>query len=88
MTLVTSVDDVNAKVAIMTYPNPTTNNINIKSDTKIDAVAVYGLNGQLVKTVQVNANTAVIEVNNLAKGTYVFDIKSGNNIIKRNVVVQ
>ncbi len=88
LTLVTSVDDVNAKVAIMTYPNPTTNNINIKSDTKIDAVAVYGLNGQLVKTIQVNANTAVIEVNNLAKGTYVFDIKSGNNIIKRNVVVQ
>lgn len=88
LSLVTSVDNVDAKVAVMTYPNPTTNNINIKSDTKIDVVAVYGLNGQLVKTVQVNANTAIIEVNNLAKGTYVLDIKSGNNIIKRNVVVQ
>lgn len=88
LTIATSIDKLDEKIAIMTYPNPTTNNINIKSDTKIDVVAVYGLNGQLVKTVQVNANTAVIEVNNLAKGTYVFDIKSGNNIIKRNVVVQ
>ncbi len=88
LSLITSVDNINAKIAVMTYPNPTTKNINIKSDTKIDAVAVYGLNGQMVKTVQVNANTAVIEVNYLAKGTYVLDIKSGNNIIKRNVVVQ
>lgn len=88
LTVATNVDDIKSNVAVMTYPNPTTNNINIKSDTKIDVVSVYGLNGQLVKTVQVNANTAVIEVTNLAKGTYVFDIKSGKNIIKRNVVVQ
>lgn len=88
LTIATSIDKLDEKIALMTYPNPTTNNINIKSDSKIDAVTVYGLNGQLVKTVQVNANTAVIEVSNLAKGTYVFDIKSGNNIIKRNVVVQ
>lgn len=88
LTIATSIDKLDEKIAVMTYPNPTTNNINIKSDSKIDVVTVYGLNGQLVKTVQVNANTAVIEVNNLAKGNYILDISSGNNIIKRNVVVQ
>jgi hypothetical protein len=88
LTVTTGINDNDAKVGIMTYPNPTTNNINIKADTQIDAVSVYGMNGELVKTVQVNANTALIEVSNLAKGNYVLDIKTGNNTIKRNVIVQ
>ncbi len=88
LTVATNIDDINSNIGIMTYPNPTTNNINIKSDANIDVVSIYGLNGQLIKTVQVNSTTTVIEVSNLAKGNYVLDIKSGNNTIKRNVVVQ
>ena len=72
----------------MTYPNPATDNINIKADAQIDVVSIYGINGQLVKTIQVNANSALIEVNDLAKGNYVLDIKTGNNTIKRNIIVQ
>ena len=88
LTVATNVDNIESNIGIMTYPNPTTNNINIKADANIDVVSIYGLNGQLIKTVQVNSNTTVIEVSNLAKGNYVLDIKSGNNTIKRNVVVQ
>lgn len=88
LTVVTSIDDLDAKVAVMTYPNPSTNNINVKSEDIIDVVNVYGLNGQLVKTVSVNAKTTSIVVNDLAKGNYVLDIKLGNNTIKRNIVVQ
>lgn len=88
LTVATGINDNDTKIGVMTFPNPTTNNINIKADTKIDVVTVYGMNGELVKSVQVNANTALIEVNNLAKGNYVLDIKTGNNSIKRKVVVQ
>lgn len=88
LTVTTGINDNETKVGVMTYPNPTTNNINIKSDAQIDVVSIYGMNGELVKTVQVNANTALIEVNNLAKGNYVLDIKTGDNTVKRNVVVQ
>ena len=88
LTVATNVDNIESTIGIMTYPNPTTNNINIKADSSIDVVSIYGLNGQLIQTVQVNSNTTVIEVSNLAKGNYVLDIKSGNNTIKRNVVVQ
>jgi hypothetical protein len=87
LTVSTSIGKLNEQIAVMTYPNPTTNNINVKSDKNIDVVSIFGLNGQLVKTVQVNSTTALIEVNNLAKGTYVMEIKSGNDIVKRNVVV-
>ena len=87
LTVATGINDNDAKIGVMTYPNPTTANINIKADTKIDYVTVYGMNGELVKSIQVNANTALIEVNDLAKGNYVLDIKTGNNSIKRNVVV-
>lgn len=88
LTVTTGINDNDTRVGIMTYPNPTTNNINIKADTQIDAVSVYDMKGELIKTVQVNANTALIEVSNLAKGNYVLDIKTDNNTIKRNVIVQ
>ncbi|MCB9361666.1 MAG: T9SS type A sorting domain-containing protein [Flavobacteriales bacterium] len=88
LTVTTGINDNDAKIGVMTYPNPTTENINIKADAKIDVVSIYGMNGQLVKTIQVNANTALVKVNDLAKGNYVLDIKTGNNIIKRNIVVQ
>ncbi|MCC7332299.1 MAG: T9SS type A sorting domain-containing protein [Flavobacteriales bacterium] len=88
LTVSTSIDKVNEKISVMTYPNPTTSNINVKSDNTIDFVSIYGLNGQIVKTIQVNSTSAVVEVNQLAKGTYVMEIKTGNNITKRNVVIQ
>jgi len=88
LTVATGIDDLDSKIAVMTYPNPTTNNINIKSDNIIDIVTIYGQNGQLVKTVSVNAKTTLIEVNDLAKGNYILDIKSGKNSIKRNIIVQ
>lgn len=87
LTVATGINNNDAKIGVMTFPNPTTNNINIKADTKIDIVTVYGMNGELVKSIQVNANTALIKVNDLAKGNYVLDIKTENNSIKRNIVV-
>jgi len=88
LTVVTGINDLDAKIGIMTYPNPTTNNINIEGNTNIDAVSIYSIDGRLIKTIQVNANTTTIQVNELAKGNYVLDIKTGENTIKRNIVVQ
>ncbi|PCJ25547.1 MAG: hypothetical protein COA97_07720 [Flavobacteriales bacterium] len=88
LTVVTSIDDLGSKVSVMTYPNPTTQNINIKSDNKIDVVSIYGLNGQLIKTILVNDKTALLKVSDLAKGSYVMKIKIGSNSIIRNIIVQ
>ena len=88
LTVVTNIDDLESTISVMTYPNPTTSNINIKSDNKIDDVLIFGSTGQLVKTLKIDSKTGLIKVNDLAKGNYVLNIKSGNTTITRKVIVQ
>lgn len=66
-----AVSDVTKKSKISVYPNPATNVLNIKSDSKIAEVSIYDAAGKIVKT---TAETS-INVENLAKGSYIVSIK-------------
>lgn len=63
------------KNAFVLYPNPTSAVLNIESNEMIDAVLIYNLQGQLILESQKNDN---INVSNLAAGTYLMKINSGN----------
>jgi len=88
LTVVTSIDNNNNSIGIMTYPNPANHNFNIKSDTNIDLVTLYDINGKLINTYKVNSTSTQIDVNNLSKGNYLMKIKTGSNEVTRNVVVE
>lgn len=66
-----AVSDVAGKAKVSVYPNPATDVVNIKSDKKIDLVSIYDAAGKIVKT---TAETS-INVQNLAKGSYIVNIK-------------
>ncbi len=87
LSVVTSIENNNS-IGIMTYPNPANNNFNIKSDSNIDLVTLYDINGKLVNSYKVNATSTQIDVNNLSKGTYLMKIQTGSNEITRNIVVE
>jgi hypothetical protein len=76
------------KIGVITYPNPATQFVNVQADAKIETISIYNVNGSLVKTVNVNANRASVNVNDLAKGNYMMHINVGNNTIVRKVVVE
>ena len=67
------------------YPNPTTGILNFKSETNISKVVIYNMLGQLVQQENINALEGSINIEKLAKGTYlvkVNDIAKGYTIIK------
>lgn len=66
-----AVSDVAGKAKVSVYPNPATDVINIKSDSKISEVSIYDASGKAVKTTTETA----INVQNLAKGSYIVSIK-------------
>ncbi|WP_312769638.1 T9SS type A sorting domain-containing protein [Epilithonimonas sp.] len=66
-----AVSDVTKKSSVSVYPNPATNVVNIKSDKKVESVSIYDVAGKIVKT---TAETS-INVENLAKGSYIVNIK-------------
>ena len=58
---------------LVVYPNPAESNvfINVKEDgLDIEKVELYNLYGQLLKSVEVNSNTAELGIGALATGTY------------------
>ena len=88
LTVVTNVENPDLNIGIMTFPNPTTNNVNVKSNQVIDYVNVYDINGKLINKVDVNSLMGTIQVSGYAKGNYIMEIHSGSSIVKRNIVVE
>jgi hypothetical protein len=59
------------------YPNPTHSSISFKSTTDLthEKVAIYGVNGQLLKEVKITSNNT-IDLSELASGIYVIQFAS------------
>lgn len=68
------------------YPNPTTNLLNISSDTTIDKATVFNLLGQQVKTVDVNNSKTELNVCDLESGIYLVKITSGSKQISKKFI--
>ncbi len=66
------------------YPNPVTDNLNLLTNQKIDAVTIYNLVGQEIMLITPNSTSAQIEMSNLPQGIYLLkiDVKDKHKIIK------
>jgi len=81
--------------ALLAFPNPTSGNFSvwIKNYQGTNAVELklYNHMGQLVKTINTNNvlnNQFDVNTTDLAKGMYIVEVKSGNEISKTKVVVE
>lgn len=67
------------------YPNPSKGMLNFKSSILIEKIEIYNTLGQLVKEEKINALDGAINIEKLAKGTYLVkinDLANGYTIIK------
>lgn len=67
------------------YPNPSKNILNFNSNILVEKIRVYDILGQLVLEEEINALEGVINIEKLAKGSYlvkVNDLAKGYTIIK------
>lgn len=79
---VSDVSDAKAKVSV--YPNPATDVINVKSDNKISQISIFDVSGKVVK---VSSETSV-NVENLAKGTYLVNVKYEDGTTETKKVIK
>jgi hypothetical protein len=73
---------------ISLYPNPATTVLNIEnaSTFTIDAVAIYSVNGSLLREVNNQQNLETISVADLASGIYFVKIKSNDKVITKKFI--
>lgn len=64
------------------YPNPTKNNITLKSNTNITALEVFNIEGRKLFTEKVNTLETNVDLSQFASGTYFFKVKF--NDIEKN----
>lgn len=77
-TEVTSINMLTADPKIKVMPNPGNGNFEVKGEENLDQIVVLNSLGQEVMSVQVNGNSQVIDLSELADGVYVFRVKYGD----------
>ena len=71
----TSIDE-SAVSEIALFPNPVNDILNITSSETISEIEIVNTLGQVVKRIEVNADNAICNVNNLPNGIYVVRIRT------------
>ena len=76
------------QIIIQSFPNPATSFINIHSNTTINSLEVYALNGQLVKRIEnVGTDRYRLDVRAIAKGMYVLKVNTQNQQYSTKILI-
>jgi hypothetical protein len=83
------VDAVSFYDEVLLYPNPSSSEVFIKSKTNLSKVMVYSQTGALVKTVKIsdNSNEIKVNVNDLPKALYIFELQNDAEKTWKKVLV-
>jgi hypothetical protein len=75
-------DDLSSQNTITLYPNPSTSQLNIKSEgLSIKNISIVDLTGRTVK--MVNNKSKIIDISDLEKGTYFLRLHTDNGMVSR-----
>jgi len=77
-----------AKASTKIYPNPTTNILNIASESVIDNVAIYNVLGQQVINRNVNSSESTLDVSSLTDGIYIINTVINGEVTSSRFVKQ
>ena len=72
--------------SVTIYPNPGNNLIQISSDMPVSSVDIYGISGNLLKSVR-DENIKVIDVQNLDPGMYIILLKTDSKTISKKLII-
>lgn len=72
-----------SSIQIGLYPNPVINSLNISSDVSVKEVEIYSLAGVLLTS---KTNAKSVDMNNLAKGTYIVVVGTESGKVQKMII--
>lgn len=81
-------EDFESANGLKWYPNPVKDILNMASGSSIGTVAIYNLLGQEIQVKAIGAKEASIDVSDLAAGTYLLKVNSGEQSKTLKVIKQ
>ena len=70
------------------YPNPATDNVNIRSESKLQTVSVYNLSGEMVMEIVVEDFGYKLKTSALKPGIYLLRLKAENGTVSKRLVIE
>jgi hypothetical protein len=86
--LIVGIDDNEGDSYIMMYPNPTSDFVNIKSNSNLTQVRIFNQAGQVVFKENVSGNEMKVETSNFNTGTYFVEITSDAGTVTSKLIVK
>ena len=83
------VDDISLKEEALIYPNPTSGELFIMTQTNLSKINIYSQTGALVKTISIidTSNHNKVNVNDLPKAIYIFELQNETDSIFKKVIL-
>ena len=72
--------------SITLYPNPTTSEVSISSESFINSIEIYNSLGQKVYAETINSKGKTIDVSSLPSGVYVLGAKTDDGIMRKKII--
>jgi hypothetical protein len=87
------IDDIGIQSAqsndqISIYPNPTSDIVQLISDYPINSWKIHNINGQVLKTGNLNLKNEIINLSEFKSGIYILTIQSGENIESKRLIIK
>lgn len=86
----TGIEELNADYFVV-YPNPSTGMVTLKFNAVVDgkySIAVYDLAGRIVYFNESNAETELINLTNVAVGSYMISVRTEDSVSNKTIVIQ
>ena len=77
-------NDIDASIVV--FPNPGSNDINVKANSIIKSIQLYDVQGRLLQTKLVDDNTVKMDISDKSKGVYFLKVTSNDGIKVEKVV--
>lgn len=89
LTTTLGIDDVSFGDEIVIYPNPTSSELYIKAKTNLSKVTIYSQTGALLKTINSNDNSNELKINvsDLSKELYIFELENETEKTWKKVLI-
>ncbi|MDD3132098.1 MAG: T9SS type A sorting domain-containing protein, partial [Bacteroidales bacterium] len=86
--VITSILSITNNSELSVYPNPASEQVNIKSELTIETITVYNFAGQIVFAETVNNTNYRVNTSKLGAGIYLFQIETKEGRIAKRIIIE
>lgn len=85
----TGVNETAIKLEMSAYPNPTSNNLTLKTEEYANlSYQLYDLQGKLIENKRIAANSTIITMDALPSATYLLEITNNTQLVKTFKIIK